>query len=67
MGIEFSSLSVHSVAIGITTEHFELICRGYVRALYEGASLTERQQKIAVKCAMLTAGLTRTGLDTLID
>lgn len=65
--IRFSIPGTQWVAIGITTEHFELICRGYVRALYEGAALTERQQKIAVKCAMLTAGLTRTGLDALID
>ncbi|MFV4725584.1 P63C domain-containing protein, partial [Mycobacterium tuberculosis] len=52
---------------GITTEHFELICRGYVQALYEGAALTDRQREIAIKCAVLTAGLTRTGLDALID
>lgn len=52
---------------GITTEHFELICRGYVQALYEKAPLTDRQREIAIKCAVLTAGLTRTGLDALID
>lgn len=51
----------------MTTEHFELICRGYVRALYEKAPLTERQREIAVKCAVLTSGLTRIGLDALID
>ncbi len=55
---------------GLTSEHFELICRGYVRALYEPESrkaLTERQTEIAIKCAVITAGLTRTGLDALID
>jgi hypothetical protein len=53
--------------LGITTEHFELICRGYVQALYEKAPLTDRQQEIAIRCAVLTAGLTRTGLDALVD
>ena len=52
---------------GMTTEHFELICRGYVQALYERAPLTERQREIAIKCAVLTSGLTRIGLDALID
>lgn len=65
--MRFSIPGTQWVAIGITTEHFELICRGYVRALYEGAPLTDRQREIAIKCAMLTAGLTRTGLDALID
>ncbi|MGB3844666.1 MAG: P63C domain-containing protein [Sphingopyxis sp.] len=53
--------------LGITTEHFELICRGYVQALYEGAPLTDRQREMAIRCAVLTAGLTRTGLDALVD
>lgn len=54
-------------ASGIITEHFELICRGYVQALYENAPLTDRQRQIAIRCAVLTAGLTRTGLDALLD
>jgi len=29
--------------------------------------MTERQREIAIKCAVITAGLTRTGLDALID
>ncbi len=65
--IRFSIPGTQWEAIGITTEHFELICRGYVQALYEGANLTDRQREIAVKCAVLTSGLTRTGLDALID
>ena len=52
---------------GLTTDQFELICRAYVQALYEGANLTERQRQIAIKCAIIAAGLTRTGLDALID
>lgn len=64
---KFSIPGTQWPASGITTEHFELICRGYVQALYEGASLTDRQQQIAIRCAVLTAGLTRTGLDALVD
>ena len=52
---------------GLTSDQFELICRAYVQALYEGAPLTDRQREIAVKCAIIAAGLTRTGLDALID
>lgn len=65
--VEFSIPGTQFKGKGLTTEHFELICRGYVQALYKGASLTERQKEIAIKCAVLTAGLTRTGLDALID
>jgi P63C domain len=65
--LEFSIPGNPVKSLGLTTEHFELICRGYVRALYEKAQLTERQREIAIKCAVLTAGLTRTGLDALID
>lgn len=65
--IRFSIPGTQWAAIGITTEHFESICRGYVRALYDGANLTERQREIAIRCAMLTAGLVRTGLDALVD
>lgn len=65
--LDFSIPGTQFTGRGMTTEHFELICRGYVQALYEGASLTDRQQEIAIKCAVLTAGLTRTGLDALID
>ena len=65
--LEFTIPGTQFTGRGMTTEHFELICRGYVQALYEGASLTDRQREIAIKCAVLTAGLTRTGLDALID
>jgi len=65
--IEFSIPGTQFRGFGMTTEHFELICRGYVEALYKGANLTERQKEIAIKCAVLTSGLTRTGLDALID
>lgn len=65
--LEFAIPGTQFSGRGMTTEHFELICRGYVQALYVGAPLTERQREIAIKCAVLTAGLTRTGLDALID
>lgn len=65
--IEFSIPGTSLKALGMTTEHFETICRGYVQALYKGAPFTDRQREIAIKCAVLTAGLTRTGLDALID
>jgi hypothetical protein len=65
--LEFSIPGTQLKGLGLTTEHFELICRGYVQALYEKALLTDRQREIAIKCAVLTAGLTRTGLDALID
>lgn len=65
--LDFAIPGTQFLGRGMTTEHFELICRGYVQALYEKAPLTERQREIAIKCAVLTAGLTRTGLDALID
>jgi hypothetical protein len=40
--IKFSIPGTQWAAIGVTTEQFELICRGYVQELYEGAKLTER-------------------------
>lgn len=64
---KFSIPGTQWPASGITTEHFELICRGYVQALYQGAPLTDRQRQIAIRCAVLTAGLLRTGLDALVD
>lgn len=65
--IKFSIPGTQWPGVGITTEHFELICRGYVQALYERAELTERQRENAIRCAVLSAGLTRTGLDALVD
>ncbi|UHD44018.1 P63C domain-containing protein [Aureimonas altamirensis] len=65
--LDFSIPGTQFTGRGMTTEHFELICRAYVQALYVEANLTQRQREIAIKCAVLTAGLTRTGLDALID
>ena len=65
--IEFSIPATQFSGRGMTTEHFEMICRGYVQALYQNAPLTDRQKTIAIKCAVITSGLTRTGLDALID
>lgn len=65
--VEFGIPGTQFKGLGLTTEHFELICRGYVQALYKGAELTEKQRETAIKCAVLASGLTRTGLDALID
>ena len=65
--LEFSIPGTQFIGRGMTTEHFELICRAYVQALHERAALSDRQREIAIKCAVLTAGLTRTGIDALID
>lgn len=65
--VEFSIPGTQFSGRGLTTEHFEMICRGYVQALYQSAPLTDRQREIAIKCAVITSGLTRTGLDALID
>lgn len=65
--IEFSIPGTQYKGMGLKTEHFELICRGYVQSLYQGADLTDRQRQIALKCALITSGLTRTGLDALVD
>ena len=52
---------------GMTSNQFEDICRAYVQALNTGDDLTDRQREIAIKCAIITSGLTRLGLDALID
>ena len=52
---------------GVTSDQFEEVCRAYVQALHEGKALTDRQREIAIKCAVITSGLTRLGLDALID
>lgn len=65
--VQFSIPGTQFLGKGLTTEQFEIVCRAYVQALYQGANLTDRQREIAIKCAVLTSGLTRTGLDALID
>ena len=52
---------------GLTTNTFEEILRAYVRALHQGADLTDRQREVAIKCAVISAGLIRTGLEALVD
>lgn len=65
--LEFSIPGTQFKGSGLTTEMFELILRAYVRALHEGAPLTDRQREIAIKCAVISAGLVRLGLDALVD
>ena len=66
--VEFSIPGTQFTGNGLTTAHFEMILRAYVTALYERPDdLTDRQRATAVKCAVITAGLVRTGLDALVD
>lgn len=66
--VEFAIPGTQFRGNGLTTAAFELILRAYVTALYEKpAELTDRQREIAIKCAVITAGLVRTGLDALVD
>lgn len=65
--MEFTIPGTQFKGNGLTTEIFEQILRAYVRALHEGAPLTDRQREIAIKCAVISAGLIRLGLDALVD
>lgn len=65
--IEFGIPGTQFKGSGLTTANFELILSSYVKALYEKAELTERQRDIAIKCAVISAGLVRLGLDALVD
>lgn len=65
--VEFSIPGTQFKGNGLSTGNFEKILRAYVRALYEKAELTDRQREIAVKCAVISAGLIRLGLDALVD
>lgn len=65
--LEFSIPGTQFKGSGLTTEVYELILRAYVHALHEGAPLTDRQREIAIKCAVISAGLVRLGLDALVD
>ncbi len=65
--IEFSIPGTQFKGNGLTTASLELILRAYVGALYDKADLTDRQREIAIKCAVITSGLVRTGLDALVD
>jgi hypothetical protein len=48
--LEFSIPGTQFLGRGMTTEHFELICRGYVQALYERVTLTDRQRYSPADC-----------------
>ena len=65
--LEFSIPGTQFKGSGLSTENYELILRGYVTALHEKADLTDRQREIAIKCAVISSGLVRTGLDALVD
>lgn len=65
--VEFSIPGTQFKGNGLTTANFELILSAYVKALYEKAELTDRQRDIAIKCAVISSGLVRLGLDALVD
>lgn len=65
--VEFNIPGTQFKGLGIKSEHFETILRGYVEALYKNALTTDRQREIAIQCAVLSTSLTKVGLDALID
>lgn len=66
--LHFSIPGTQFKGSGLTTEQLELILRAYVQALHETPeTLTNRQREIAIQCAVISAGLTRIGLDALVD
>lgn len=65
--LDFSIPGTQFRGNGLTTEIYELILRAYVSALHAGAPMTDRQREIAIKCAVISAGLVRLGLDALVD
>lgn len=65
--LEFTIPGTQFKGYGLSTSNFELIIRGYVQALYQNVEMTERQRSIAINCAVISSGLTRIGLDALVD
>ena len=65
--IEFTISGNPITAKGITAETFLDICSAYVSALTSGVKLTEKQQGIAINCALLLSACAKTGLIALID
>lgn len=65
--IEFNIPGNPTKAKGITAETFLDICSAYVTAFTSGASLTEKQQGIAINCSILLSACAKTGLIALID
>lgn len=65
--IEFNIPGNPIKAKGITAETFLDICSAYVTAFTSGASMTEKQQGIAINCSILLAACAKIGLIALID
>jgi hypothetical protein len=66
--IEFVMPGVRNKTVrGMDAETFLDICRAYVRALDDGALVTERQVSIATKAGMFLAACAKVGLVALID
>jgi P63C domain len=58
---------VNKTVRGISAETFLEICRAYVKALDENASLTDHQRSVAIKASMFLASCAKVGLIALID
>ena len=54
-------------ARGLLTDDFETIMGAFIDALAADAALTQNQMKMAIRCAVLSRGLLRTGLTALVD
>lgn len=66
--IEFVMPGVQNKTVrGMASDMFLDICRAYVRALDDGALITERQIAIATKAGMFLAACAKVGLIALID
>jgi hypothetical protein len=66
--IEFVLPGVQNKTVrGMAAETFLDICRAYVRALDDGALVTDRQRAIATKAGMFLAACAKVGLVALID
>jgi hypothetical protein len=54
-------------ARGLSTDDFERIMGAFIDAMAAEATLTQNQMKMAIRCAVLSRGLVRTGLTALVD
>lgn len=54
-------------ARGLSTDAFETIMGAFIDAMEAEASFTDNQRKMAIRCAVLSRGLVRTGLTALVD
>ena len=63
----FSIPGTQLIGVGITAERFLKMCNAYVKAMDASASLSERQQEIAIRCSIILGACAKIGLIALID